>query len=616
MLARRVTARLLSHGPAVSRWLRAGGRTAAFGQAALFPPAFAGTVGARGRSVRWASQGTGSGVEGTGAKDGAVEEAPRVLTVDEQKEKDVLDLMARALARLLDGRERMEEGKLEEAVAELDETIKALNASGSEWAVPPTHAVIKMVAEARYLAAAAWQKLGNWEKAVEHLELAVLHCKSWTDVVPAYEYALGNGHLALGNHRTAITHFENFGNAGGLPPGLDPNLIATKVHVPFMLAQLLVSLGILDEAEKVFINIAKALEADLKGIPFDPHTDVQNPPGERADGIEDAAIIKDDATPAAEKPGSFKAAEGGEQAMTSGEMLVAAHYWLSSCAVLRLDAEQTLLHLERFDALAEHVNPKMLEDGWERNAAQRSVKAFLTLLSAGQALPPAFTERAEIKARSLVERIAPEDPLSSWLFGDTLALQGKMNEAAAAYGAVLTILGPNGAPHRIFPVALQRGGALLAVGDAAEAESAFELAAAASNGMDAVDESSAWVGVASSILDQLRAGIADHDVRVTKTERAIQMLGQAMGNLHGRTGQAAMGLRSQCLLTRAALVDFYPSYDITDRGEEMLREAALLVPQDGNILVELARVLTANGKVAEAKEITALLSTMPQQALQ
>ena len=37
-----------------------------------------------------------------------------------------------ALGRLMDGRERLEEGKLDEALTELDETI-SLNPGGSEW---------------------------------------------------------------------------------------------------------------------------------------------------------------------------------------------------------------------------------------------------------------------------------------------------------------------------------------------------------------------------------------------------------------------------------------------------------------------------------------------------
>ena len=41
-----------------------------------------------------------------------------------------------ALGRLMDGRERLEEGKLDEALAELDETI-SLNPGGSEWYPPP-----------------------------------------------------------------------------------------------------------------------------------------------------------------------------------------------------------------------------------------------------------------------------------------------------------------------------------------------------------------------------------------------------------------------------------------------------------------------------------------------
>ena len=87
MLARRVTARVLSHGPAVSRFLRTGVKPAANGPAALFPPAFAGAVGFRGRGSRWASPGPGG--EGKGTEDGAVEEETRELTAEEKQEQDV-----------------------------------------------------------------------------------------------------------------------------------------------------------------------------------------------------------------------------------------------------------------------------------------------------------------------------------------------------------------------------------------------------------------------------------------------------------------------------------------------------------------------------------------------
>ena len=95
MLARRVTARVLSHGPAVSRLLRAGVRPTANGPAALFPSAFAGAVGFRGRGSRWASAGPGG--EGTGAEDAAVKEKPRELTDEEKQEEAVHNTMVIAM---------------------------------------------------------------------------------------------------------------------------------------------------------------------------------------------------------------------------------------------------------------------------------------------------------------------------------------------------------------------------------------------------------------------------------------------------------------------------------------------------------------------------------------
>ena len=43
--------------------------------------------------------------------------------------------------------------------------------------------------------------------------------------VPGYEYALGNARMNLGEYKEALLHFENFGKAGGTPPGLDPKLV-------------------------------------------------------------------------------------------------------------------------------------------------------------------------------------------------------------------------------------------------------------------------------------------------------------------------------------------------------------------------------------------------------
>ena len=43
--------------------------------------------------------------------------------------------------------------------------------------------------------------------------------------MPVYEYALGNAHMALGEHQKALLHFENFGRQGGVPPGLDPKRV-------------------------------------------------------------------------------------------------------------------------------------------------------------------------------------------------------------------------------------------------------------------------------------------------------------------------------------------------------------------------------------------------------
>lgn len=319
--------------------------------------------------------------------------------------------LEQAMQKLLDGKELLSQGEPERAGLLLEEAIGALHGGlgeeafagatrgprgGSEWAVMPQTVTREVLAEARFLAGTAAQKLGRWERALSHFQSAMRDCPGVVATVPAFFYGTATSQAVLGDLDAALSNFRTYESA--IKKGnFVPNTVQ-RMMLSFNIGQTLVRMQRDEEARQAFQDVF-ARSGSSKG----------------------------EAAPESKSAGPLEEKE-------RRAIVAAAHYWTAVSAGALGKPKEAVAHLEAFESAAAEgsCDGTLLEQGWEERYRARLIKALL------QSDAEKNMDTAVGHAKILCA-IAPDQPAYRRVLAECLFNSNDLQGAAEAFRFLLTM---------------------------------------------------------------------------------------------------------------------------------------------------------------------------------